>query len=115
MRLPVALQLRELGWALAAGLAAGIAYRLLGLFRRGRVGTLLTDGLYCLLLLAGLLAFALWAGRGRLRLFALLAMGTSGSGWLALTGPGLRRLRKGIPGRERPREKEKNFQKNVKN
>ena len=115
MELPVSLQLRELAWALAAGLGAGLLYGLLGLFRRGGRGTVLTDGLYCLLLLAGLSAFTLWAGRGRLRLFALLAMGLSGGLWLWLRGLARRCLGRLAGGRNGTGEKEKIFQKNVKN
>lgn len=115
MELPVSLQLRELVWALAAGVGAGLVYSLLGCFRQGRRGAAWTDGLYCLLLLAGLLAFALWAGRGRLRLFALLAMGLSGSLWLALAVPSLRRLGRLIFPCRTAEEKGKIFSKKVKN
>ena len=92
MELPVALQLREFGWALLFGAGAGLAQDLLRPLRRGRVSTALADALYCLLLLLGLLLFALYAGRGRLRIFALAAMALSGGLWLRLVSPIFRRL-----------------------
>ncbi|MBQ6159639.1 MAG: hypothetical protein IJK24_01695 [Oscillospiraceae bacterium] len=92
MELPIALQLREFGWALLFGAGAGLMQDLLRPLRRGRVSTALTDSLYCLLLLLGLLLFALYAGRGRLRIFALAAMALSGGLWLRLISPGFRRL-----------------------
>lgn len=82
MELPVSLQLRELLLALAFGLGFGVLYELLRPLRRGRVSTAAADGLYVLTALAALLTFALYAGRGRLRLFALAAMAVSGSLWL---------------------------------
>lgn len=91
MELPVALQLRELGLALGTGVLFGLLYDLLRPLRRGRVSTALADLLYSLALLAGLLLFALYAGRGRLRLFAPAAMGLSGALWLGLVSPLLRR------------------------
>ena len=92
MELPVALQLRELELAVAAGLGLALAYDLLRPLRRGRVTTLLTDILWCGLVFAGLLAFALWAGRGRLRIFAAAASCLSCGLWLGLISPALRRL-----------------------
>ena len=92
MELPVALQLRELELAAAAGLGLALAYELLRPLRRGRVTTLLADIFWCLLVFAGLLAFALWAGRGRLRLFAAAASCLSCGLWLGLISPALRRL-----------------------
>jgi len=97
MELPVALQLRELELALALGLGLAWSYELLRPLRRGRVSTALTDGLWCLLLLLSLLGFALWAGRGRLRIFAAAAMGLSGGLWLGLISPILRRIARKIP------------------
>ena len=79
MELPVSLQLRELELALALGAGLAAVYTLLGLLRRGPVSTVAADLLYCLAVFLSLLAFGLYAGRGRLRLFALLAMGLSGS------------------------------------
>ena len=73
MELPVLTQLRELLYALAVGAGLGLCYDLLRPLRRGRWTTGLTDLIYCLLTLATLLGFALYAGRGRLRLFAELA------------------------------------------
>ncbi|MBR4701981.1 MAG: spore cortex biosynthesis protein YabQ [Oscillospiraceae bacterium] len=74
MELPVITQLRELLYALAVGAGLGLCYDLLRPLRRGRWTTGLTDLIYCLLTLATLLGFALYAGRGRLRLFAELAI-----------------------------------------
>lgn len=84
MELPVAVQLRELGWALALGLGLGLLNELLRLLRRGRGGTALADLLWCLALLTALLAFPLYAGNGRLRAADLLAMGLSGGLWTAM-------------------------------
>lgn len=92
MELPVRLQLRELGLALALGAGLGLWYDLLRPLRRGRVSTPLWDGFYCLSLLLSLLAFAVYAGRGRLRLFALGAMALSGGLWLRLCSPLVRGL-----------------------
>ena len=78
MELPVSLQLRELILALALGAGLGLLYVLLHPLRRGRLLTAVTDLLYVLTVLVSLLAFALYAGRGRLRLFALAAMAVSG-------------------------------------
>ena len=64
MELPVLLQLRELGAALATGLALGLAYDCLRPLGRGRLLTACADFLYALLSLAALLTFALW-DRGR--------------------------------------------------
>lgn len=85
MELPVSLQLRELLLALALGLGFGAVYDLGRPLRRGRVLTAAADGLYVLSVLVCLLAFALYAGRGRLRLFALAAAALSGSIWLCLS------------------------------
>lgn len=90
MELPIIIQLRELGWALLVGAGMGLLNDLLRPLRRGRGSTALADVLWCLSLLAVLPGFTLYAGRGRLRLFALLAMGLSGGLWTALSG----RLRK---------------------
>ncbi|MBQ1372491.1 MAG: hypothetical protein IIY70_06115 [Oscillospiraceae bacterium] len=92
MELPVFLQLRELGLALVFGVAAGLVYDLLRPLRRGVWSTGLVDAFYALLLLPALLLFALYAGRGRLRLFALIAMALSDSLWLWGISPLFRRL-----------------------
>ena len=84
MELPVSDQLWELGWALALGLGLGLLNSLLRPLRRGRGRTALADVLWCLTLLAALLAFPLYAGRGRLRAADLLATGLSGGLWTAL-------------------------------
>lgn len=82
MELPVGLQLRELELALATGVCLGLLYTLLWPLRRNRFLTMGADLLYVLAVLATLLGFALYAGRGRLRLFALIAIFLSGSLWL---------------------------------
>lgn len=87
MELPVLLQLQELLWALALGAGLGLLYDLLRPLRHGQWRTALTDALYALLLLIALMLFALYAGRGRLRLFALAAMGCTGGLWLWLVSP----------------------------
>lgn len=92
MELPVSLQLRELSLALALGAGFGLLYDLLRPLRRGRLSTALADLVYALLALFGLLLFTLYAGRGRLRLFALGAMGLSGGLWLGLFSPRIRRV-----------------------
>ena len=92
MELPVFLQLRELGRALAVGAAAGLFYDLLRPLRRGRWSTWASDAFYSLVLLLALLLFALYAGRGRLRLFALISMALTGTLWLWLISPLLRRM-----------------------
>lgn len=74
MELPVHVQLRELLLALATGLCLGLAYDLLRPLRRGRWSAALTDLVYSLLNLLTLLAFSLYAGRGRLRVFAVAAV-----------------------------------------
>lgn len=84
MELPVGLQLRELELALALGAGLSLLYALLGPLRRGRLLTALLDLLYVLAVLVSLLAFALYAGRGRLRIFALAAMALSGALGLGL-------------------------------
>ena len=92
MELPVLLQFQELLWALALGAGLGLLYDLLRPLRHGRWRTALTDALYVLLMLSALMLFALYAGRGRLRLFALAGMGCAGGLWLWLVSPLLRRL-----------------------
>ena len=94
MELPVFLQLRELSWALALGAALGLCHDLLRPLRRGPRSTALADVLWCLLLFLSLLGFALYAGRGRLRLFAPAAMALSGGLWLRLCSPPLRFLQR---------------------
>lgn len=86
MELPVSLQLRELGWALALGAALGLVYRLLRPLRRGRYLTAAADLVYGLCVLTALLGFALYAGRGRLRLFAVAGIALSGGLCLCATG-----------------------------
>ena len=93
MELPVAFQLRELGWALAVGAGLGLLNELLRPLRRGRGLTALADAFWCLSLLAVLPIFTLYVGGGRLRAFALLAMGLSGGLWTALSAR-LRRVLK---------------------
>ena len=85
MELPVRLQLRELALALALGAAFGLLYDLLRPLRRGRIGRTLTDLVYVLTVFVALQAFALYVGRGRLRLFAPAAMALSGGLWLRLS------------------------------
>lgn len=94
MELPVGFQLRELGWALAFGAGLGLLNDLLRPLRRGRRTTALADVLWCLTLLAALPVFTLYAGGGRLRAFALLAMGLSGGLWTALSLRLRKRLKK---------------------
>ena len=96
MELPVSLQLRELELALALGAALGLVYDLLRPLRRGSFFTVLCDGLWCLLSLASLLLFTLYAGRGQLRLFALAGMALSGGLWLGLISPLIRRLQSAL-------------------
>ena len=92
MELPVSVQLRELLLALGVGAVFGLLNDLLRPLRRSRFSTALLDLLWCLTVLATLLLFALYVGRGRLRLFAAAAMGLSGSLWLGLVSPLLRRM-----------------------
>ena len=89
MELPVGLQLRELLLALCTGAAFGLLYDFLRLLRgSSRLLAAAADLLYSLLLLIGLLVFALYAGRGRLRLFALIFMAMGGTAYLlTLSGP----------------------------
>ncbi len=101
MELPVSVQLRELLLALGVGAVFGLLNDLLRPLRRSRFSTALLDLLWCLTVLATLLLFALYAGRGRLRLFALAAMGLSGGLWLGLISPLLRRLQAGVERRLR--------------
>ena len=93
MELPVADQLRELGWALALGLGLGLLNGLLRPLRRGRAFTALADLFWCLILLTALLAFPLYAGRGRLRAADLLAMALSGGLWTGMISFIRRRLK----------------------
>lgn len=79
MELPVARQLHELGLALVMGVCLALIYVLLRPLRRGRTSTAAADLVYVLVLPALLSGFALYAGRGRLRLFALAAMALSGA------------------------------------
>ena len=97
MELPVQVQLRELGWALALGAGMGLLNGLLRPVRWGKALTALADFLWCLILLIALLGFTIYAGRGRLRAAALLAMALSGGLWTGLFSAlrkGLKRLRK---------------------
>ena len=113
MELPVALQLRELELSLALGAGLGLVYDLLRPLRRGRIFTALWDGLWCLLTLVCLLLFALYAGRGRLRLFALAGMAASGGLWLGLISPRIRRLQRALAALPRALvKKEKKTKKN---
>lgn len=95
MELPVRLQLQELGWALALGAALALVYELLRPLRRGRSLTAAADLVYGLAVLIALLGFSLYAGRGRLRLFALAGMALSGGLCLRL-GAQFRRIMKKI-------------------
>ena len=73
MELPVARQAVEFAWAAALGLALGCWYDVLRALRRRHPRlTIPADGLFCLTVLLVLLAFALYAGRGMLRLFAMI-------------------------------------------
>ena len=93
MELPVPLQLRELLWAVAAGAGFGLLYDLLGPLRRGRITGALTDLLYSLAVFCGLFFFTLYAGRGRLRIFAVFGIcGGLGAYLWAWSGP-IRTLR----------------------
>lgn len=74
MELPVLVQLRELLLALGTGLCLGLVYDLLRPFRRGRWSAALSDLIFSLINLLALLAFSLYAGRGRLRIFAVAAV-----------------------------------------
>ena len=96
MELPVPVQLRELGAALVLGAGLGIWYDLLRLLRRGRRSTAAADLLFSLSTLPALLLFALYAGRGRLRIFALLAMAGGWGAWLATGSRPFRRLEQGL-------------------
>lgn len=87
MELPVHVQLRELLLALATGLCLGLAYDLLRPLRRGRWSTALTDLIYSLLNLLALLCFSLYAGRGRLRIFAVVAVFAGLCVWLWICSP----------------------------
>lgn len=106
MELPVGLQLRELGWALALGAGLGLLHDLLRPLRGAPWRTALADLLFCLLLFPALLAFALYAGRGRLRLFVPAAMACSGGLWLQLVSPRLRRLAQAAAGALHRRKKD---------
>ena len=109
MELPVTLQLRELGWALALGAGLGLLYELLRPLRRGPWITGIADLLYCLTVFLSLMAFALYAGRGRLRLFAPAAMALSGGLCLA----GLGALRRRVKKYWRKRKKQLHLPKNL--
>ena len=113
MELPVSLQLRELGWALALGAGLGLLQDLLRPLRRGPVTAALADLLFCLVLLVSLLVFTLYAGRGRLRIFALAALFLSGSLWLGLISPHLLRLQRRLD--RFVKQDEKNMKKVSKN
>ena len=93
MELPVWLQLRELGWALAVGAGMALLNGLLRPLRRGSGSTALADVLWCFDLLISLLGFTIYPGRGRLRAVALLAMTLSGGLWTAASAA-LRKLLK---------------------
>ena len=88
MELPVSTQAGELLASVILGWGLGIAYDLLRPLRRGPRTTALTDALYCLLTLLALLAFLLYAGRGRLRIFALAGISAGAAAWfLTLSRP----------------------------
>ena len=88
MELPVARQAVEFTWAAALGLALGCWYDVLRALRRRHPRlTVPADGLYCLTALLALLAFALYAGRGMMRLFALLGMGLGAMLWFLTLSP----------------------------
>lgn len=71
-----------------AGLALGCWYDVLRALRRRHPRlTVPADGLYCLTALLALLAFALYAGRGMMRLFALLGMGLGAMLWFLTLSP----------------------------
>ena len=108
MELPVSLQLRELLLALALGAGFAAVYDLMRPLRRGPVLTAAADGIYVLAVLLSLLAFALYAGRGRLRLFALAAMAVSGSFFLWFH----RRLRKKRKKLQKPPKRQQKQEKN---
>lgn len=109
MELPVGFQLRELGWALLVGLGLGVLNDLLRPLRRGRGGTALADALWCLSLLLVLPGFTLYAGRGRLRVFALLAMGLSGGFWAAFSCQVRKKWKKGKINEKILRKKQKKY------
>ena len=92
MELPVSTQAGELLAAWILGLLLGVSYDLLRPLRRGRITTALTDLLFCLLTTLSLLAFLLYAGRGRLRIFALFGMLAGASIWFLTGSRPLRRL-----------------------
>lgn len=79
MELPVIIQLRELAAALLLGAVLGMWYDFLRPFRRGRASAVGADLLFSVTTLAALLAFTLYGGRGRLRIFALLGMCAGGT------------------------------------
>lgn len=92
MVLPVSTQAGELLAAGILGLLLGVCYDLLRPLRRGRVTTALTDLLFCVITTLSLLAFLLYGGRGRLRIFALLGMLAGASLWFLTGSRPLRRL-----------------------
>ena len=70
MELPVSLQAAQFLWAAALGIALALFYDLLRALRRRHPRlTRPADALFCIVLLPALLLFALYAGRGRFRLF----------------------------------------------
>lgn len=92
MELPIRVQLLELLNAFCTGMALGLAYDLLRPLRRGPWTRALTDLLYCLLTLLSLLAFTLYHGRGRLRLFAVFGILGGMGAWLWAWSPLFRRI-----------------------
>ena len=92
MELPVTAQARELLAALILGAALGLVYDLLRPLRHGRLSTALTDLLFCLVTTLALLAFLLYAGRGRLRIFAIFGILSGAAVWFLTLSRPLRRL-----------------------
>ena len=75
MELPVSFQAAQFGLSVLFALGLGLLYDWLRSVRR-TVPALqdVCDGLFCLLLGAGLLLFALYVGRGQFRLFFFVGM-----------------------------------------
>lgn len=92
MELPVTDQLAELAKALILGFLLGFCYDLIRPLRRGRASTACTDLLFCLLTLAALLAFTIYGGRGRLRIFGILGICLGAAGYFVLLSKGVVRL-----------------------